>query len=268
MHLDLVPARPGGAERPPLLFVHGAWHGAWCWADHFLPHVAARGFDAYALDLRGHGRAPLEGPLNRVTLRDYVADVAEAVARIGRPPVLIGHSMGALLVQRHLAAGGRGVAAVLLTPVPLCGVRRLTLRFARRHPRPFLRANLLLRLREVVATPALAREALLRDSCSDAEARALCERLQDESYLAYLGMMAPRIDPRRVTVPVLVVAAGADRLFSVDEVEATARAYGVTAERIPGAAHDLMLDPAWPSVADRIVAWIEALPGVPRAAAG
>ena len=31
--------------------------GAWCWAEHFLDFFADRGFDAYALSLRGHGRS-------------------------------------------------------------------------------------------------------------------------------------------------------------------------------------------------------------------
>ena len=42
--------------RPPLLFLHGSAHAAWCWAEHFLPHFAAAGYDAYALSLRGHVR--------------------------------------------------------------------------------------------------------------------------------------------------------------------------------------------------------------------
>ena len=42
------PAEPGG--RPPLIFIHGAWHGAWCW-ERFLDYFAARGYPCYAVDL-------------------------------------------------------------------------------------------------------------------------------------------------------------------------------------------------------------------------
>jgi pimeloyl-ACP methyl ester carboxylesterase len=52
--LHAAPASP--SQRPPLCFVHGSYHAAWCWAEHFLPYFAARGYDAYALSLRGQAR--------------------------------------------------------------------------------------------------------------------------------------------------------------------------------------------------------------------
>lgn len=29
-------------KKPPLVFVHGSFHSAWCWAEHFLPFFAAQ----------------------------------------------------------------------------------------------------------------------------------------------------------------------------------------------------------------------------------
>ena len=56
MNLEVISKYPAGAARPtPLLFVHGAWHGAWCWDEHFLDFFAAHGYAAHALSLRGHG---------------------------------------------------------------------------------------------------------------------------------------------------------------------------------------------------------------------
>jgi pimeloyl-ACP methyl ester carboxylesterase len=46
------------AHPVPLLFVHGGWHAAWCWDEHFLDFFAERGFHAVAVSLRGHGRSP------------------------------------------------------------------------------------------------------------------------------------------------------------------------------------------------------------------
>ena len=34
------------------------------------------------------------------------------------------------------------------------------------------------------------------------------------------------------------------------------RAYGTTAEVFPGMAHDMMLEPGWRAVADRILGWL------------
>ena len=105
MHLELISKHPHAQEHPtPLLFVHGAWHGAWCWADHFLPYFAAHGYAAHALSLRGHGGSHGHARLRWTRLSEYVADVAQTIERLPSPPILIGHSMGAAVVQHYLAA--------------------------------------------------------------------------------------------------------------------------------------------------------------------
>jgi non-heme chloroperoxidase len=37
--LEILEARPPGGGGRPLLFVHGAFAGAWCWSRHFLPYT-------------------------------------------------------------------------------------------------------------------------------------------------------------------------------------------------------------------------------------
>ena len=51
------------AHTVPLLFVHGGWHGAWCWDDHFLEFFAGAGYRAVALSLRGHGNSSTAKPI-------------------------------------------------------------------------------------------------------------------------------------------------------------------------------------------------------------
>lgn len=41
------------SENPPLVFVHGSYHAAWCWAEHWLPFFSNCGFDCYAISLLG-----------------------------------------------------------------------------------------------------------------------------------------------------------------------------------------------------------------------
>lgn len=38
---------------PPLVFIHGSFHAAWCWAEHWLPFFSNHGYDCYALSLLG-----------------------------------------------------------------------------------------------------------------------------------------------------------------------------------------------------------------------
>ncbi len=252
----IVTRMPSGAARQhPLLFVHGAWHGAWCWEERFLPFFAEAGYESHALELRGHGEDPR--PLRRRTrIADYVADVDDAVHSLGRAPVLVGHSMGGLVVQRYLE-GRRLPAAVLLATVPVSGAWGITGRVARRHPLAFLAANATLRLRPLVKTTRLARSLLFADGMGGDEVERLWSRLGDESYRAYLDMLVRRPKPTRVLTPVLVVAAGKDRITSVAEQRETARAYGTEAVVVDHAAHDLMLDTLWEEAAAAILDWLE-----------
>ncbi len=78
--------------------------GAWCWEEHFLDWFAARGYPgARSPSLRGHGESEGRDSLDGYSLDDYAEDVAQAAADLPRPPVLIGHSMGALVVQKALS---------------------------------------------------------------------------------------------------------------------------------------------------------------------
>lgn len=43
--------RENDEKPPPLVFVHGSFHAAWCWAEHWLPFFSRHGFDCYALSL-------------------------------------------------------------------------------------------------------------------------------------------------------------------------------------------------------------------------
>lgn len=239
-----------------IILVHGAWHGSWCWGD-FAARLAERGHVVRAPRLRGHDQPP-----GRIwhRIRDYVADVRSAVGECTEPPVLVGHSMGGFVVQKFLE-GGRAAGGVLMASAPPWGVMRATARLAVRHPLAFIKANLFLRLRPILATSALVRD-LMFTATTPAEIVERCfERIQDESYPAFLDMLLfARVRPKRIRQPLLVLGAERDPIFSVAQVQRTARAYHTEAEIFSGLGHDMMLDRGWEQVADRIDAWTAALP--------
>jgi pimeloyl-ACP methyl ester carboxylesterase len=159
MQLEILSSQPSSPSHPvPVVFVHGAWHGAWCWTEHFLPYFAERGYEAHALSLRGHGGSPGRERLRWTSLAEYVADVASVLEGLPRAPVLVGHSMGGAVVQQFLETHTLP-GAVLLASVPPAGALRAALRVARRHPLQFAKANLTLSLYPLIDTPRLAREA-------------------------------------------------------------------------------------------------------------
>jgi hypothetical protein len=256
--LEVIGREPEGTPiGAPVLLVHGAWHGAWAWEDTFLPYLAERGRRVSALNLRGHGASRLDGSLRRVRLRDYVEDVRSAAASLPEPPVLVGHSMGGLVVQKLLETHA-APAAVLLASVPPRGPWGASVRVARRMPLAFLRANLTMSLYPLVSNADRTRTVLLSRHTPDETVQHVAARVQDESYLAYLDMLlSARPNRRKVRTPILAIGGSEDLLFPPGDVTATARAYAAPSVLVPETGHDVMIEPRWREAADAMLGWLE-----------
>ena len=59
-----------------------------------------------------------------------------------------------------------------------------------------------------------------------------------------------------MTTPLLVLGADEDGAHTRKEVLATARAYRTQAEFFPDMGHNMMLEPGWTAVAERIDSWL------------
>lgn len=87
--------------------MHGAWHGAWCWAA-LQSELDSRGIASLAIDLPGHGASTREltGLHGHA---DHVSAVLDRLAERGeeqdRDVVLVGHSYGGAVITH--AADGR-----------------------------------------------------------------------------------------------------------------------------------------------------------------
>ena len=82
-----------------ILLVHGAFGRAACW-DRVAPGLRAAGHTVEAIDLPGAGEDPT--PVAEVTLDRYAQRVCEALAE-GPPAVLVGHSMGGMVITQAAA---------------------------------------------------------------------------------------------------------------------------------------------------------------------
>lgn len=127
--LELVYRLAKQDDAVPVLFVHGIFSGAWIWEEHFLDWFADHGYHAYAVSLRGHGRSSAPDPTGQYSLKDYVQDLEDAIRTVEQnhkqPPLLVGHSMGGMVIQRFLAQHiSRG--AVLLCSIPPQGMMPLS----------------------------------------------------------------------------------------------------------------------------------------------
>jgi pimeloyl-ACP methyl ester carboxylesterase len=242
----------------PLLFVHGGCLSAWCWDDHFLDFFADNGYRAIAPSLRGHSGSPVSKPLNKCTIADYVDDVRSVAATLPATPVLVGHSMGGFIVQKYLESG-TAPAAVLVSSAPPRSWFRTSLWSARKHPWLAVKVGLTRSFLSVYPTPAHMREVLFCAHTPEPIVERCFARLQEESLRAlgwdmYLLVL---VRPRRVTTPMLVLE-GVDIGWGPRPARENARAYHTEAVFFPDMGHNMMLEPGWQAVAERIVGWLTA----------
>ena len=89
------------AEARTYVLVHGAFAGAWTW-DRVVPLLEADGSTVLTLDLPSHGDDAT--PIAEATLDGYTAKVVELIDSADEPVVLVGHSMGGLVVSQAAEA--------------------------------------------------------------------------------------------------------------------------------------------------------------------
>jgi len=109
-------AETGPPHRPLVLLLHGFPEFWWTWR-HQLPALAAAGYRAVAMDLRGYGGSDkTPNGYDPVTLAQDVAGVVKAVG--GRRAVLVGHGWGGYVAWATAAQHPREVAAVAAVSAP------------------------------------------------------------------------------------------------------------------------------------------------------
>ncbi|MBV7484330.1 alpha/beta hydrolase [Bordetella sp. BOR01] len=242
----MVTGLAGTPGRPTLLWVPGAFHGAWCYA-HYLRFFAARGVACAALDLPGHGGLPQTADFARTTVADLAACVMAACDRLCGPVIVAGHSMGAL--PALLCAAGRPVAGVVLMapspPANLAGARALP---AVPAGLPVAPPNLLEIGLRFLAEPGMPDEAAR-------VARRLCAESPEVINDRY-RLRVP-VDPARIQAPGLCLEAGQDtpERHPPGQDRAVAALFGFDYLLLPGQPHCMMYARGWQQSAQAILDW-------------
>ena len=265
IELELISRYPETTPKnPPLLFVHGSFSDARIWDVNFLPWFAAQGYEAHALSLRGHGQSGGHVRLHTWRLTDYVVDLSQVVGSMPSPPVLIGHSMGGMVVQKYLESqvGAdtpvRGV--VLMASVPPRGLLPSNLHLALRKPLLFQQMTTFTVFGPSFGSVAMMEELLFSKGVPRATLEEYFNLVQAESQSAALDMMwldPLRLKPGQVTLPVLVMGAQNDQFIPTELVLETAHFYRTWAEILPDMAHAMMLELNWRDAAKLLLGWLE-----------
>lgn len=253
--------RPADDAAGAVVVVHGFGEHSGRYG-HVQEALAARGLASVAFDYRGFGRADGQRAFV-LRFADYLDDVARAVAfsrerAPGLPTFLLGHSQGGLVAALYAIERPDGLAGSVLTspafgasvriPAWKDGLARVLSGLVPRFSLPTgIPSDGVSRDPEVVRAydedPLRARVATARwyTELLSAQARAM--------------EGAPRL-----SMPVLVIQAGADRLVSPDASERWTGLVGSDDRRFvrwPGLYHEVMNEPEKGEVLAEIGAWIE-----------
>ena len=257
--LEVIARAPqGAAHSVPLLFVHGAYTAAWCWEENFLPWFAEAGYASYAVSLSGHGSSRDRHALDQYSINDYVNDVAEVVAALPSPPLIVGHSMGGMVVQKYLErAAAPGV--VLMASVPPQGLWSSAVGMVMNKPALLQDLNSVMGGGQPHADTI--REAMFYQPVPEEDFARYYQHFHPESHRAIWDMTLfnlPHVS-LMADVPMLVLGARHDQIIPPSLVSMTASTYGIEEEIVPEMGHAMMLEPGWEQVAERIHAWIGAI---------
>jgi len=263
LHLEILRARPpeGVEEKPtPLVFLHGAFAGAWCWAEHFLAYFAMRGYRVYAPSFRGHGGSEGHKDLNSFGISDYVADLSSVLLDLDHPPVLIGNSMGGFVAMKYAEKCDLS-GLCLMASVPPAGLSGPSLSLAVWNPLLMAQIGMVQAGRPDAMTPEGLETALFSKNLPMELVHRYAPMMGGESTLAVSEMHGMvQAYPHRIKgrMPIQVLGGAEDGLIPPAFVRSTGRLLGVEAEVVNGVGHGMMLDKHWQKVAGRVAAWLDA----------
>lgn len=279
--------REAGAAAAPLVFLHGSYHAAWCYAEHWLPYFASKGHDCYALSLLGQGGSDVPDAPPAGTIHTHASDVSHFIRSLspGEPPVLIGHSFGALVLQAYVAAleggaGGSGgeaedaaasarqpplaelSAAVLACSVPPDGNSRMVSRFLMAKPFASVKVTLAFAVKLYETSTSLCRDTFFSAAMPDDDVKRYQSLMKASSKVPMLdlskldSMLPVERPPEDSRTPVLVL--GAEKDYIVDEVglKETAEFFWTAPRVVEDIAHDVMIDVGWQRAAAALAQWL------------
>ena len=242
-------------SRPAVLFIHGAFAGAWMWTETFMPFLAQAGYPCHALSLRGHGGSYGGEHIDWHSVGDYVDDVKTVVDWLGEPPVLVGHSMGGFLAQKFLEHHDTpGVA--LVCSVPPQGLIASQFHLMFQKPHLFSEINRIM-AGDHTDTSTL-REALFAGVVDEAMLTIWVTRMQAESHRALWDMSMFNLPnlPAMRRPPMLILGAEHDVLVPAFLVQTTAHTYGLPAHIFRNMGHAVTHEKEWPLVAATLRDWL------------
>ena len=248
-----------------ILFIHGMFMTPLCW-EHWVTRYQAKGYRCVAPAWPGRDKSVEELWKNhpdpqagKLLLSDIVEHMAGEIKKLNEKPVIIGHSMGGLVVQlllqRDLAAAGAAI-----DPAPPMGVFTTKWSFVKSNwpaINPFVSPS-----QPVVMTFPHFQYAFVNTQPL-VEQKAVYDRyVVPESRRVPWQSLTPtaKIDFKKLRAPLLLIAGSADHIIPASLNKTNYDRYrhspSVTDfKEFPERNHFIIGQKNWEEVADYILAW-------------
>jgi pimeloyl-ACP methyl ester carboxylesterase len=177
-----------------IVLVHGAFSGAWVW-EPVLPGLREAGHTVETFDLPGQGSD--QTPIEQVDLDAYARRTCEVLAA-GEPAVLVGHSMGGMVITQAAARTPEQVVQLvyLAAFLPGDGQSLLELTHYPEAAGDQVQANMVVEGDPPVARlPAEAVKVALGECCTDTQLAWLIEHTVSQPVAPFTQPF--RLDPDR-----------------------------------------------------------------------
>jgi pimeloyl-ACP methyl ester carboxylesterase len=249
-----------------IVFIHGMYMTPLCW-EHWLEFFQDKGFTCLAPAWPGREQSVEvlrknhpDPQLGRLTLSNVIEAISKTIKQLPEKPILIGHSMGGLVVQlllqKDLAAAG-----VALDSAPPAGVFTVSWPFLKSnwpHINPFTAQDIPIQMNFERFQYTFANRLPL------AEAQAAFERyVVPESRRVPRQSVTAKIDFTKPHPPLLLVAGSDDHLIPASLNKINFDRYlrnslaPVSFNEFPGRAHFIVGQQGWQEVAGYTLSWLE-----------
>lgn len=284
------------SAKHPLLFLHGSFHGSWCWSERFFPYFVEKGYPVVALNWRGTGGTFAGDGVKKVKIMEHVADLESFLEDVlpsifpgnKKKPIVICHSFGGLAVMKYLEtqpekAANAFAGICTMCSVPPSGNGKMTMRFLRRSLLASWKITAGFAMKRASTNPVLCRQLFFGgEKKMGADGTTVEEDygVSDEDISRYQSYFVrdseATIDlldlakqlPSAVTTdegrapfveklpPCLVMGASDDAIVDLEGLQETATYFGLDAPEVVDSPHDVMLGAKWKNAADALDEWI------------
>ncbi|PRP87007.1 hypothetical protein PROFUN_04989 [Planoprotostelium fungivorum] len=270
--LECIHAPVENSTSPPVLFIHGAFHAAWCFGL-LQDYLQERGIESFAVSLRNHGNSWRSSGYDAVTLTTLSRDVEDAVRHLfirnGKliPYILVGHSMGG-------AVGGVPPAALLLlfSFSPIGPQTTWLSNWYHRHHLATIGSIIGMRPKTIFDSPNLVRDAFFHQGTPNEIVDKIYSLMEeDEALFSMLDLTVKNVfkGGREAAVRVAthpdsplqnrigVFCASEDKIINEKVWTETSQVYHTTPVIIEGVGHDGFLDMEYEKIGSEIFSWLE-----------